>query len=170
MYKAYFVTWLKMKNRKTELHLSKVSISWQCNEIPPVFQLADHVKHRIFVWHPTPWLHTWLSNLWSVHTWRGQGKGVNLIRWEPYIGIKNTKGKCPISALWPLLCVTMSISISKGEEANSNCYIWMNRKQLFHSKSKGCCRCWHWSRQETSLITLPSLELSSCSCSPWQCL
>ena len=45
----------------------------------------------------------------------GQRGGVNSIGWEPYIGNKYTKGdgQYPVSALWPQLYITMSISISK---------------------------------------------------------
>ena len=45
----------------------------------------------------------------------GQGGGVNLIGWEPYIENKYTKGddQCPVSALLPQLYITISISISK---------------------------------------------------------
>ena len=48
MYEAYFVTWLKMKIRKTEIHMSKVSKADSALKFQPFFQLADHVKHRIF--------------------------------------------------------------------------------------------------------------------------
>ena len=48
LYEAQSVRWLKMKIRKTEIHMSKVSKADSVIKIPAVFQLADHVKHRIF--------------------------------------------------------------------------------------------------------------------------
>lgn len=110
MFKAYFVRWLKMKNRKTEIHLSKVSKADSVIKFQQFFQLADHVKHRIFALTSHTMLNcTWLSNLWSAHTWMGQG-GRSELDWMGY-----TKSQCPILALWPQLCIEMSIQFQKNK-------------------------------------------------------
>lgn len=48
LYEAQFVRQLKMKIRKTEIHMTKVSKADSVIKFQQFFQLADHVKHRIF--------------------------------------------------------------------------------------------------------------------------
>ena len=105
---------------------------------------------------------TWTKNIIKIQlkTFRWGGN------WTIYYNLyKNDHGVKNGFILHKKDWITKSSSISKEEEVNCNGCMWLNRTQLFHSKRKGCNRCWHWSGQKMSRRTLSSLGLSNSSCS-----